>query len=78
MLLLTIGDTFAKTAVIADDTGAPFDLLDCELWFTVTKRYGAPDTDAIVKRSWISGGASDGITVDDPATGEAVVTLSPV
>lgn len=77
MLLLTIGDTFQYTATIADDAGDPYDLLDCTLWFTVKRRTGDSDVNAIAKLYWISGGASAGITVDDVTNGEAVVELTP-
>lgn len=77
MLTLTIGDTFQYTATITDDAGDAYDLLDCTLWFTVKRRKGDTDANATAKLYWVSGGASAGITVDDPATGEATVELTP-
>lgn len=78
---LTIGDTFQYTVSITDDAGDPYDLLDCTLWFTAKRRYSnaatVDDSDAIAALYWVSGGASDGIAVDDAATGEAVITLTP-
>ncbi len=74
-LTMTRGDTFTWTATI----GAPTNLTGSTLWFTVKRaRDVATDVNdalALVKSSWVSGGASAGITVAAPTTGVAVITI---
>lgn len=67
--LVTRGDTKIWNLPLTDSAGDLFDLTGCTVWFSVKQRFNLPDTDAIVKSSWVSGGASNGITVDDPASG---------
>lgn len=67
--LITRGDTKTWTLPLTDSTGDPFDLTGCTVWFSVKQRFNLPDTDAVVSSSWVDGGASDGITVADPASG---------
>lgn len=66
---ITRGDTKTWTLPLTDTTGDPFDLTGCTVWFSVKARYNLPDAEAVVSSSWTDGGASNGITVDDPASG---------
>lgn len=69
------GDTATWDLPVVDDHGAPFDLTGCTLWFTV-KAGSVADADAVVSCSWVDGGASSGIAVDNPLTGIAVYGIT--
>ena len=70
------GDTMEETATLTA-AGAAYNLTGCTLWWTLKRDVSADDTDALIKLYWVSGGASDGITVATPANGQALVTLTP-
>lgn len=54
----------------------PFDLSGATLYATFKQNINAADDDdGVFQFSWIDGGASDGITVADAASGEAVLTI---
>jgi len=76
-LYLTPGDDFVYSATIDDEDGVDYPLTGATLWFTVKRRLSDPDTDAIAKLYWISGGLSDGISVATPANGGASIRLTP-
>src|SRR4030095_10047647 len=66
---ITRGDSRTWNLPLVDETGNPFDLTGCSVWFSVKQRFNLADGDAVVSSSWVDGGASNGITVTDPASG---------
>lgn len=70
------GDTFTYTATITDETGAASDLTDCTVWVTIKAQPGDTDDNAIARAYWVSGGASSGITVSTPASGQFTVSFA--
>lgn len=54
----------------------PYDLTGATVYVTFKVNTGAADTaDGVFQYHWIDGGSSDGITVADPTTGRAVLTI---
>lgn len=76
-LRLTMADDFVYIVTIQDEDGVAYNLVDCTLWWTAKRRKSDDDSAAIAKLYWISGGASDGITVVTPANGQATIRLTP-
>src|SRR4030095_8657126 len=67
--MIARGDSHTWNLPLVDETGNPFDLTGCSVWFTVKQRFNLADADAVVSSSWVDGGASNGITVNDPPSG---------
>lgn len=74
-LYLTPGDDFVYIATVTDDDGAAYSLVGTTLWFTAKRRISDPDADAIAALYWVSGGASDGISVTAPSSGVAEIAI---
>ena len=72
------GDTYTNTLTVLDINDLAYDLTGATVWFTVKRRNDAAsnDDDALVKLYWVSGGASDGITITDPDSGIMEVEIS--
>jgi len=69
-----------RTLSVAADTekGAPVDLTDAKLWFTVKQRATDLDADALIQKRTANAGGSDGeIKVITPATGKAEIYVVP-
>jgi len=62
-LTMTRGDTRTFTVTMTDDAGDPYDLTDASVDFTVGDLFDKS--------------VGDGITVADPETGVAVITVDP-
>jgi len=62
-LTMTRGDTRTFTVTMTDAVGAPFDLTDADVAFSVEDLF--------------SKSVGDGIVVADPETGVAVITVNP-
>lgn len=76
-LFLTPGDDFIYTATLTDADGEAYSLNGCTVWFTVKRRISDSDDNATAKAYWVSGGASSGITVASPTSGQIDVRLTP-
>jgi hypothetical protein len=73
-----IGDTWDLTATIRNELGTgPFNLTGCTVLFTLKRKsdVAANDNAALVKLSWVSGGAATGIAVATPTSGVAAITV---
>ena len=75
-LYLTPGDDFTYTVTITDADGNAYNLTGATLWFTAKRRVSDADADAVAALYWVSGGASDGITVSSPSTGVAEIAIA--
>jgi hypothetical protein len=85
LLQIVPGDTFTYEVTVrepsdvvglpGDQYGEPYDLTSCTLFFAVKREI--QDTAYVASLYWEDGGDSEGITVADPTTGEAVVELTP-
>lgn len=71
-LSMTRGDTKSFTITLTDDDGLPLDVTGMSLIFTVKRSRFDADADAVISKE-----VDDGIVVDDPTTGEAVLTIEP-
>lgn len=70
------GDTWVFDLPLRQPGGAPFALDGATVRFTMKRRTSlADDADGVIRKYWIDGGSSDGIEVDDPATGDVVITV---
>lgn len=69
---MTRGDTKSFTITLTDDDGLPLDVTGMSLIFTVKRSRFDADADAVISKE-----VDDGIVVDDPTTGEAVLTIEP-
>jgi hypothetical protein len=76
-LYLTPGDSFVYATTIDDEDGEDFNLAGSTLRFTIKRRVSDANSAAMAALYWISGGASDGITVGTPANGGASIVLTP-
>lgn len=71
------GDTFLHAGVVMDAAETPENLTGGKLWFTMKESVRDDDGAAVASAYWVSGGASDGITVTNAATGAFVLALPP-
>ena len=73
------GNTYRRALTIYQPDGAVYPLDGATVWLTVKDEADLSDTDdaAPIKLSWVSGGASAGITVADPASGVVTIEMTP-
>lgn len=73
------GDTWRfNLPLLAYGTSNPFDLTGATVRVTFKPNMAlADDADGVFRYSWVSGGASNGITVANPLAGVAVLTVPP-
>jgi hypothetical protein len=78
-LTIRHGGTFARPLAIRQTNGGGFDLSNATVWLTIKEQtdWSADDDRALIRLYWVSGGASAGMDVADPALGVIDVTLTP-
>jgi hypothetical protein len=70
ILTMVRGDTRTFTITVKNPDGSAYDLTSCFLWFSVRQYVGA--SGYVFQKT-----LGNGITVDDPLTGVATVTVDP-
>lgn len=77
-ITMYIRDDRTLSVSVNTDAGAPVDLTDAKMWFTVKQRSTDPDDQALIQKRTANAGGSDAqVKVITPATGKAEIYIVP-